>query len=95
MADQREVFVEDSAEDLVPLIYFKHWLHSDVAINAVPVRTGRGRLHDWRAVKTVHRLVNRSLTIFKIIFLHLILNIRGVPHRISIGKTIEDYRDGQ
>jgi hypothetical protein len=71
-------------------IRFTHWFHPSAP---VPLREGRQRQRHWRAVKLLHRLVAGSVTVCKIVVLHLILNIRGVPHRISIGRTVEDERD--
>jgi hypothetical protein len=69
------------------IAHFAHWLRPSAA---VPLRSGHERQRHWRAVKLLHRLVAGSVTVCKIVVLHLILNLRGVPHRISIGKTLED-----
>jgi hypothetical protein len=69
------------------LIRFTHWFRPSAA---APLREGRERQRPWRAVELLHRLVAGSVTVCKIVVLHLILNIRGVRHRISIGKTLED-----
>lgn len=70
------------------LLNLEHCFHSDLAIDAVP-----GRLRGWNAVKRVCRFFIGLVTMFKIVKLHLILNARGVPHRISLGRTVEDERD--
>ena len=72
------------------LIRFTHWFRPSAA---VPLRDGCERQQRWRTVKLLHGLVAGAVTVCKIVVLHLILNIRGVPHRISIGKTLEDEPD--
>jgi hypothetical protein len=68
-------------------------LHLDLPIHAVVAPTGRGRLQVRNTVKRLDRFFVGLVAVFKIVVLHLILNIRGVPHRISFGETVEDERD--
>jgi hypothetical protein len=75
------------------LLSLEHWLYLDLATDTVTLPKGRSRQHVWSAVKRVYRLPAGWLTVFKIVMLHLILNFRGVPHRISLGETVEDGRD--
>jgi len=69
----------------------QHGLQSDLAINTLPVPIGRRE--SWRAFKCLRGFVTGLVAVFKIVVLHLILTIRGVPHRISFGEMVEDERD--
>jgi hypothetical protein len=75
------------------LIHFEHWLRSSLRTKVVPLPTVSSGRRPWGAVHLLYRLFAGSVTVCKIVALHVILNIEGVPHRISIGKTVEDEGD--